>query len=104
MKAQRKARIATFCEPRPDLGAGLDQSDQESPDYCQFYRAAGQPDSCTFNTTSPPAYCSRGDDYAFAPFQMSRTVATDNNLVCEDYFWTIIGREEGLGGLSSHDD
>ena len=53
---------------------------------------------------STPAHCSRGGDYAFAPFEMSRTVATDNNLVCEDYFWTIIGREEGLGGLSSHDD
>ena len=71
-------------------------SPDSEPDYCQFYRAAGQPDSCTFNTSIPPGHCSRGDDFAFAPFEMSRTVATDNNLVCEDYFWTIIGRAGGV--------
>ena len=77
----------------PSLDPSSPHYSPDSPDYCQFYRAQPQDGSCIFNTSSPLAHCRRDDDFAFAPFQMSRTVATDNDLVCEDYFWTIIGRE-----------
>ena len=82
----------------PSLDPDSPSYNVDSPDYCRFYRAVesqGQPGSCSFNSSSPPGHCRRGDDFAFAPFQMSRTVATDNNLVCDDYFWTILGREVG---------
>ena len=87
----------------PSLDSNSSEYDLDSPDYCQFYRAQPQPGgSCSFNTSVPPGHCRRGDDFAFAPFQMSRTVATDNNLVCDDYFWTIIGRWGLPGRSQSH--
>ena len=43
--------------------------------------------------------CKSGDDFVFADFEMERTVATDNALVCGDYFWTILIDESYMLGF-----
>ena len=34
--------------------------------------------------------CHHGSEFAFSPFEMSSTLAMDNDLVCQDFYWTII--------------
>ena len=34
--------------------------------------------------------CHHGDQFAYSPFEMSSTLAMDHNLVCQDFYWTII--------------
>ena len=83
----------------PSLDPSSPHYSPDTPDYCQYYRAEGDLDSCTFNTSDPPLECKRGADFVYAKFEMERTVATDNDLVCNDYFWTIIVDEFYMLGL-----
>ena len=85
----------------PSLDVNSSFYSPDSPDYCQHYMAipAGDGgDSCTFNR-SHIIHCRAGDDFAYEHFEMERTVATDNNLVCGRYFWTIIVDELFMLGL-----
>ena len=34
--------------------------------------------------------CQHGAQFAYSPFEMSSTLAMDNDLVCQDFYWTII--------------
>ena len=34
--------------------------------------------------------CHHGSEFAYSPFEMSSTLAMDNDLVCQDFYWTII--------------
>ena len=43
--------------------------------------------------------CKRGAEFAYQPFEMSSTVALDNDLVCDNYFWTILVDEFFMLGV-----
>ena len=43
--------------------------------------------------------CSRGAEFVYSDFEMESTVAMENDLVCGDYFWTIIVDEFFMVGL-----
>ena len=73
--------------------------DPDNPDYCKFYTAINLSQSCNFDHSLPVLKCRSGDDFAYEPFEMESTVATDNNLVCENYFWTIVVDEFYMLGL-----
>lgn len=83
----------------PSLDPASPHYEPDNPDYCLYYMAERSGDSCTFNTTAPPVECKRGDDFAYASFEMESTVAIENDLVCDDYFWTIIVDEFYMLGL-----
>ena len=34
--------------------------------------------------------CHHGSQFAFSPFDDTSTLAMDNDLVCQDFYWTII--------------
>ena len=34
--------------------------------------------------------CHHGSEFAYSPFEMTSTLAMDNDLVCKDFYWTII--------------
>ena len=89
----------------PDqLYPSLDESNEEEydfdkPDYCSHYRTYLSADgSCGVNK-SETVKCKRGDDFAYEKFEMDHTVAIDNDLVCADYFWTIVIDEFFMLGL-----
>ena len=71
----------------------------DHPDYCKYYRSINTSQSCNFDHSPPVLKCKSGDDFAYEAFEMESTVATENNLVCEDYFWTIIVDEFYMLGL-----
>ena len=73
--------------------------DPDNPDYCKYYRANATSQSCTFDHSQPVLKCKIGDDFAYEPFEMESTVSTENNLVCDNYFWTIIVDEFYMLGL-----
>ena len=73
--------------------------DPDNPDYCNYYRSNNTLQSCFFEHSPPVLKCESGDDFAYEPFEMDSTVATENNLVCENYFWTIIVDEFYMLGL-----
>ena len=72
--------------------------DPDNPDYCQSYLATKNGDSCIYDK-SQTVKCHHGDDFVYASFEMDKTVATANDLVCGDYFWTIIIDEFYMLGL-----
>ena len=89
----------------PDqLYPSLDESNEEEydfdkPDYCSHYQTYLSADgSCGVNK-SETVKCKRGDDFAYEKFEMDHTVAIDNDLVCADYFWTIVIDEFFMLGL-----
>ena len=82
----------------PSLDRNSSEYDPDSPNYCRHYKAVPQGDSCYFNT-SHVVQCHEGDDFVYQPFEMESTVATENNLVCGQYFWTIIIDELFMLGL-----
>ena len=43
--------------------------------------------------------CKRGAQFAYKPFEMTSTVALDNDLVCGNYYWTILVDEFFMVGL-----
>lgn len=87
-----------------DLFPSLDSSNEEEfepdkPDYCNHYRTyLTEGGSCGLNK-SQITKCKRGDDFAYEDFEMDHTVALDNDLVCDDYFWTIVIDEFFMLGL-----
>ena len=71
----------------------------DEPDYCEYYKATPQSDgSCSFSTTET-LKCKRGAKFAYEPFDMDTTVAQENDLICGDYYWTIIIDEMFMVGL-----
>ena len=70
----------------------------DNPNYCDYYRAVrGDNGTCVF--TDEVLTCSRGAEFAYSDFEMESTVAMENDLVCGDYFWTIIVDEFFMVGL-----
>jgi len=61
----------------------------DEPDYCTRYVGTLEKGICTHknNETVP---CKSGDAFAYEPFEMHKTVATHNNLVCEKDYWVPI--------------
>ena len=82
----------------PSFDSSSPDFDPENPDYCRNYLAIKDGDSCLFNK-SEIVKCKHGDDFVYATFEMDKTVATANDLVCKDYFWTIIIDEFYMVGL-----
>ena len=71
----------------------------EPDDYCSYYKATPTANGgCSFDKNAI-IDCKSGDDFAYEEFEMDVTVATANNLVCGDYFWTIIVDEFFMLGL-----
>ena len=56
--------------------------DPENPNYCKAYACHrdnnGEP---VFDKDQPQLTCQGDVQYAYAPFEMANTVATENNLV-----------------------
>ena len=72
---------------------------EDNPDYCKYYKAFPKRDgSCMFDK-SVTLSCKRGAKFAYQPFEMTSTVALDNDLVCGNYFWTILVDEFFMLGL-----
>ena len=83
----------------PSLDQGNEEEfDPDKPDYCQHYRTFLSGESCMVDN-STVVNCKRGDDFAYEDFEMKHTVAIDNDLVCDDYFWTIVIDEFFMLGL-----
>ena len=82
----------------PSFDSSSPDFDPENPDYCRNYLAIKDGDSCLFNK-SEIVKCKPGDDFVYAAFEMDKTVATANDLICKDYFWTIIIDEFYMVGL-----
>jgi len=81
-----------FNEDSPDFN-------EENPKYCKYYEATLNTDgSCSFNNLTT-LKCGRYDDYVYDKFDMDTTVATENDLVCGNFFWTIIVDEFFMIGL-----
>jgi len=81
-----------FNEDSPDYN-------EENPKYCKYYEATVNADgSCSFNNLTT-LKCGRYDDYVYDKFDMDTTVATENDLVCGNFFWTIIVDEFFMIGL-----
>ena len=81
-----------FNEDSPDYN-------EENPKYCKYYEATVNTDgSCSFNNLTT-LKCGRYDDYVYDKFDMDTTVATENDLVCGNFFWTIIVDEFFMIGL-----
>ena len=79
----------------PDSG----NYDEDNPDYCKYYRALPQDDGgCVFDK-SVTLTCKTGAQFAYKPFEMTSTVALDNDLVCGNYYWTILVDEFFMVGL-----
>ena len=88
---------------KADLFPSFDQDsedyNEQNPDYCKYYKAVLQEDGvCLFNK-SVTLSCKSGAKFAYQPFEMTSTVALDNDLVCGNYFWTIIVDEFFMLGL-----
>ena len=88
----------TLSQMFPSFNNKSDDYDPEDPDYCVYYKATkGSDGTCSFSNEE--LSCKSGMDYAYDDFDMDKTVATENNLVCGDYFWTIIVDEMFMLGL-----
>ena len=88
---------------KADLFPSFDQDSEDyndqNPDYCKYYQAVPQKDgACLFNK-SVTLSCKRGAKFAYQPFEMTSTVALDNDLVCGNYYWTILVDEFFMLGL-----
>ena len=85
-----------------DLFPSFDNSSEdfntENPNYCRNYLTTKVGDTCVINK-SQIVKCKHGDEFVYANFEMDKTVATANDLVCGDYFWTIIIDEFYMLGL-----
>ena len=84
----------------PSLDSSAAQFNPENPDYCRNYLATRDEATglCVFDK-SQIVQCKHGDDFVYANFEMDRTVATENDLVCGDYFWTILIDESYMLGF-----
>ena len=84
----------------PSLDISGAEYNPENPDYCRNYLATTDEATgvCVFDK-SQIVQCKHGDDFVYANFEMERTVATENDLVCGDYFWTILIDESYLLGF-----
>ena len=87
-----------------EIFPSLDMDNQEEyqpdlPDYCSHYRTFTAEDGTCGVDRSRIVRCQRGEDFAYQEFEMEKTVATENDLVCADYFWTIVIDEFFMLGL-----
>ena len=75
----------------PSLDSAAPEFNPSNPDYCRNYLATRDEatGACVFDK-SQTVQCKHGDDFVYADFEMERTVATEHDLVCGDYFWTIV--------------
>ena len=91
----------TESELFPSLDKSWSDYDPDSkPDYCRFYQTSPSPDGgCFVNKTAPILDCKRGDDFAYDAFEMDTTIITENDLVCEDYWWPTVIDEFFFLGL-----
>ena len=83
--------------PSQDPG-NTDNYKPDKPDYCEHYSTYLNGESCMVDN-STVVKCNRGDEFAYEDFEMKHTVAIDNDLVCDDYFWTIVIDEFFMLGL-----
>ena len=88
----------TFHVPGHELGEIFPSSAEDNPNYCDYYRAVRlENGSCVF--TDEILTCGRGAEFAYEPFKMDSTVAEENDLICGNYFWTIIIDEFFMVGV-----
>jgi len=64
-----------------------DKYSPDQPDYCEHYQGYLKNGKCYFDHTAAPVQCGGGSEFAYAEFQMSESIATENNLVCTQYPW-----------------
>ena len=88
----------SMSEMFPSFNAKSGEYDKEDPNYCRYYKATLENGVCSFDNNTILS-CHRSDDYAYEPFTMDSTVAIENNLVCGNYFWTIIIDEMYMLGV-----
>ena len=74
-------------------------ANDSEPDYCKFYRPVLQEDGTCSYLTNETMKCRHGDEFVFPEFDMDVTVASANNLICGDYYWTILVDEFFMVGL-----
>ena len=88
----------TFRVPGHELGEIFPSYAEDNPNYCDYYRAVRlENGSCVF--TDEILTCGRGAEFAYEPFKMDSTVAEENDLICGNYFWTIIIDEFFMVGV-----
>ena len=105
-------RCRNSCDPEGDLhwdlpgGLTEDQlfpsfdENSTKPDYCRYYQTSLGPDGeCLVNKTAPILDCKRHDDFAYDKFEMDTTIITENDLVCDDYWWPTVIDEFFFLGL-----
>lgn len=81
----------------PSFDESSSEFNEVSPNYCKYYRAIPKDGGCQF--TTEVLSCHHGSEFAYSPFEMSSTLAMDNDLVCQDFYWTIIIDEFFMVGL-----
>jgi len=65
-----------------------DAYNPDNPNYCERYVGVLTGDSCAF--TKNVTECTSKDDFAYEDFEMEKTVATHNNLICEKDVWVPV--------------
>merc|ERR1712227_55441 len=74
-------------------------ANDSEPDYCKFYKPVLQADGSCNYLKNETMKCKSGDDFVYPDFDMDVTVASANDLICGDYYWTIIVDEFFMIGL-----
>lgn len=101
MEPRNGFRCKNACDTRPDfqfddfnsslMFPSLDPDNSEEynpdkPEYCEYYSSSLVNGECIFNKDEVLS-CKKDDVFTYADFEMDTTVATSNNLVCENYIW-----------------
>ena len=63
---------------------------QDNPDYCEVYQPYLVDGLCKFSHDVETQVCQADSEIVYAEFEMEESVATLNNLVCENYPWISI--------------
>ena len=74
-------------------------ANDSEPDYCKFFRPVLQADGSCNYLKNETMKCKSGDEFVYPEFDMDVTVASANDLICGDYYWTIIVDEFFMIGL-----